>query len=251
MTHRVRFRLCRPLPTSEAGSAIVLTLVVIGCVLTAAAGLLSVATGDHRMAANFQTGTRTRYAAESIAAYAVAALARPGGWDAALAGGRAPFAETTTQVQTSWSTALDLAAETAMLQQQANARWGAGPDTPIWQLFASGSLHELLQMEPEFGSPYVAAWIADNVDGDANPLEDSDGILVVRAEARLGQRVRRVEVFVRRGAQNTFVSTSTSVAAVASADAASTGLAQDLPIQPDDAAAGEEGVRIVSWREVP
>jgi hypothetical protein len=93
---------------------------------------------------------------------------------------------------------VDLARLTAARQAESDAFYDLTPDRPMWQLLAHAALDRLT------GSPaapvYLVVWIADDVDeADGDPLHDSNGVLMLRAEA-LGLRGmrRRVEVTVAR-----------------------------------------------------
>ena len=90
---------------------------------------------------------------------------------------------------------VDLDARTAELNRDASRRWPLGADTPRWRLAGWGRLP---QWPPS--SPRVTVWVADDVmDADGVPGEDSNGVLMIRAEA-FGPRsaARAVVAHVRR-----------------------------------------------------
>lgn len=239
---------------ADAGSAVLLAMVVMACMLAAGAGLLSLSATDRAMSANFRDGARIASAADAMASYAVGALGLSGAWAAALQpAGQAAFTESSLLVGTSWGSVLSLPAETADLQQRTNDRWTNGPDTPVWHLFAWGPLHALIPVERAAGSPYVLAWVADNPrDGDGDPAADRDGVLVLRAQARLGALTNTVELFIARGSSDTSVTSESAPPGDGSAGTGSGSMARILP-ETGGATSGTTGggVRVISWRDVP
>jgi hypothetical protein len=88
--------------------------------------------------------------------------------------------------------ALDLRAATAAVQAAADT---GGGDPQVWRLFEYGSLAQLVPAVSA-GPWYLAVWVADDqVDGDGDPLTDTNGILAVRAVA-FGPREARVTTAV-------------------------------------------------------
>jgi len=90
---------------------------------------------------------------------------------------------------------VDLDARTVELNLDAARRWALGADTPRWRLAGWGRLPEWTP-----STLRVAVWIADDVmDGDGVSGEDSNGVLMVRAEA-FGPRgaSRTVVAHIRR-----------------------------------------------------
>ena len=125
-------------------------------------------------------------------------------------------------------TILDLARLTLERQADSNALYPAGPDRPMWRLFAHAPISWLLPGGVIQSPTYVVLWIADDVyDRDGDPLRDSNGVLVLRAEAFGVHGVRRrIEATVAREGT----------------DAASD------PV--GDGGARRTEVRMICWREV-
>ncbi|MCC7009330.1 MAG: hypothetical protein IT184_10970 [Acidobacteria bacterium] len=235
----------------ECGSAVLLAVMVLGCVLAASAGLMTLSASDRAMSANFRDDARVAYAADAIGAYVVGALKRAGGFGAALqADARSGLSDSSRVVRTSWGNLFDLEQETTTLQERTNRRWPRGGDTPVWRLFAWSALDRLIPAEAAASCPYLAAWVADNpTDGDGDSNLDSDGIVMVRAQARLGRRVRTLELFVTTRAPDSPVSAGHSPAGE-DAETTPPGVAQFLPQQDvDSTSAGV--VRVMAWREAP
>ena len=86
---------------------------------------------------------------------------------------------------------IDLRQETLDLQRALERAGGAGV-LPRWRLYAWGWFAELVQ-ETDRRLVYVAAWVRDDLaDPDADPEQDTNGRVVVRAAAFSSFRTRRV-----------------------------------------------------------
>lgn len=234
----------------EQGSTVLIVLLLMACVAAASGGVLVLTTSDRAMAFNFAAQVRTSCAADAMAAYAMASLADGGAWARALqAGGHAPFADESWLVLTSWGRTLAVGEETTALQGRSNRRWPAGSDRPVWHLFAWGSLDRLIAEEPVASAPYVMAWVADNpADGDGDPERDTDGVLMLRAEARLGTFSQAVEVFLRWEPANNSESAAPMNEEAGSDSRASPGMARILPTGGMTVTGGGARVRVLTWR---
>jgi hypothetical protein len=114
----------------------------------------------------------------------------------------------TKTMPTGGSMVLCCGTNTATTQLQADTDglnlWGA--NNPQWKLFAWGPLADILSNSQIDSTIYVAVWVADDpadsADGatpDGNPLNDSNGVLTLHAEAIGAGGTRKVvEVTVAR-----------------------------------------------------
>jgi hypothetical protein len=96
---------------------------------------------------------------------------------------------------------VDLAQRTVARQAESDAFYALTPNRPVWRLLAHAPLDRLTGSGA--APVYIIVWIADDVDeADGDPLHDSNGVLMLRAEA-LGLRGarRRIEVTVARESQ--------------------------------------------------
>jgi hypothetical protein len=142
------------------------------------------------------------YVADAGAQEAIDELAQLPSYSAALTGqGRLAGGSTVGQVA-GVPLAVDLVARGNALQGDTDAASPWGADTPAWHLFMWGPAALLMPAGIAAGPFFVAVWTADNgEDGDGNPAEDTDGIVIVHAEAYGPDGVRRaVECSVKRGA---------------------------------------------------
>lgn len=87
--------------------------------------------------------------------------------------------------------ALDEPEELAWLQREvaATSRWGA--DTPTWQPVWACHAAAVLGRWPDLGAiPSVAVWVADEPEGDRQPLRSTNQRLLLTAVARVGAGAR-------------------------------------------------------------
>ena len=83
---------------------------------------------------------------------------------------------------------------TAERQADSDARYDLSANRPVWQVLAHAPLERLTGTRAI--PAYVIVWIADDVDeADGDPLHDSNGVLMLRAEAfGLRGARRRIDV---------------------------------------------------------
>ena len=93
----------------------------------------------------------------------------------------------------------DAGSLTSDLQQRAHGGMRWGPNTPQWRMFAWGPSSRWLPGARALAPFYVVVWLADDVeDGDGDPLNDRNGVLIVHALALGPNRARRsVQALVR------------------------------------------------------
>jgi hypothetical protein len=177
-------RCCLRTLTRDQGSGVLLAMIVMGTMLALGLGLVAVSSTERAIAGNHQAGVEALYAAEALAEYVLTELASDASWSPALTGERhSAFLDPTSQPTTPWNEALDLSAITTRIQQQSDATWSAGLDTPQWRVFAAGPL-ETLVGSGNIGSMFLIAWVADDVaDADADPGADNNGLVMIRAQA--------------------------------------------------------------------
>ena len=81
-------------------------------------------------------------------------------------------------------TALDLPRRTSERQAASDAFYPSGSNRPVWTLYAHASLARITAIGVPMSNPYVVVWIADDPDDlDGDPSRDSNGVILVRAEA--------------------------------------------------------------------
>jgi hypothetical protein len=168
----------------EEGSGVLLAMILMGTMLALGLGLVAVSSTERAIAGNHHAGVEALYAAEALAEYVLTELGSDASWSPALTGERhSSFLEPTSQPTTPWNEVLDLSAITTRVQQQSDAIWSAGLDTPQWRVFAAGPFEALIG-SANTGPFFLIAWVADDVadvDGDAGA--DSNGVVMIRAQA--------------------------------------------------------------------
>lgn len=163
-----------------------LLVMALGLLATSVAGGLALTSQTERhIAGTYRRTVQLGYLADGATERVVAALEARVVWDD-VPGSMTAGAVTQTA---------DRDARSAELNRSLAARFPMGADTPRWRLTATAD-HE---------GTAVSVWVADDpADRDGDPGADSNGVVVVRAEARasLGA-VRAVEVHVTRDARGT------------------------------------------------
>jgi hypothetical protein len=178
-------------------------MIAASTVLALGLGLVAISTTERAIAGHHQAGVQALYAAEALAEYVAAELRSDASWNPALAGERqSAFLTPAGLPLAPWNAVVDLPALTAVVQQQSDAVWTAGFDTPHWRLFAAGTFETLTGLDRS-GPFFLAAWVADDAaDGDSAPDIDSNGIVMVRGDALgFGGLRRSLLVVLRRGGE--------------------------------------------------
>jgi len=176
----------------------VMLVVMLTVLMASLAGGLALLGHTERSIASAHARTiQTAYAAGAAAQLAVGMVARDPGSPRWPSAGMVPSLGSVSRVMAvPASDPVDLDARTAELNLDASRLWPLGADTPRWRLAGWGRLPEWTPVTMR-----VAVWIADDVmDGDGMAGEDSNGVLMVRAEA-FGPRgaSRTVVAHIRRG----------------------------------------------------
>ena len=209
-------------------------LMITALVATLGGALVVLVAAETSISANHRDALEAFYAADAGVERAIGDLRTLTVWrdvpGAAEAAAPPDFRDGAIAPSLSDGTILDLARLTLERQAGSNAAYPAGPDRPLWRLFAHAPIDRLLPAGAIRSPTYVVLWVADDVDdGDGDPLRDANGVLVVRAEA-FGLRGirRRIEATVAR---------------------------EDVPDGSESHPAGEAGaqrseVRMIGWREV-
>jgi hypothetical protein len=213
---------------------LLLALMFTTLVTTLGGALVVLVAAETAISANHRDALEALYAADAGIERAMGELRTLSAWQdvpgAAPAAAPPDFRDGAVAPGLPDGTILDLARLTAERQAGSNAAYPPGADRPIWRLFAHAPIDRLLAAGAIRSPTYVVLWIADDVaDADGDPLRDSNGVLVVRAEAfgLRGMR-RRIEAAVGR---------------------------EEVLDGSESDPAGETGVernevRMISWREV-
>jgi hypothetical protein len=203
-TTRLRARL-----GNETGTALVVALMSMMLLTALGAAVVMVSNTETMIAANHRNSQEALYAADAVVERVVQDLLMIPRWNDVLTGTvQSSFIDgaMTTPKTMPTGGSMTLTSATDQLQSETTMLnlWGA--NNPRWQLFAWGPLADILSDVQIDTNMYVAVWVADDpadsVDGtvpDGNPLNDSNGVLTLHAEARGPMGTRKVvEVTVAR-----------------------------------------------------
>jgi hypothetical protein len=170
---------------SERGAALFAALMVTSLVSALAAALVFVTVTESRIGRTYQSAQAAGYAAAAGIERTVGELRTLADWAAvpASASLAAEFNDGTPNPTLADRTALDLARLTAARQAASDAFYPPDSNRPVWMLYAHAPLARITSFDLSV-NPYVVVWIADDPgETDGDPTRDSNGILLVRAEA--------------------------------------------------------------------
>lgn len=169
----------------DDGVALILVLMVTTLMAALGTALLVLTSMDRRMAANHRWSVQTLYGAEAALERSVLELRRLSNWSDALTGASSSaFTDSTRHPLLPTPGRVDLDAITVELQAESNSASSWGPNNPVWRLFAWGSLAAMTGTPAEDTRTYVAVWIADDgMEADGDPHVDTNGVVLLHAEA--------------------------------------------------------------------
>jgi type IV pilus assembly PilX-like protein len=191
--------------------ALICALAVTALLTVVGGALVLLLTTETLITAHYRAGQDAFYAADAGVERVIAELRTVADWADVLAssctGGAAAVLCDPTAPRTADGQAVNIAALTTARQSQSDGRYGSGANAPRWQVFAHASVDRLLSLEPRpapaYVPPpmYVIVWLADDADDpDSDPMHDTNGVLMLRAEAfGAGGTRRGVEAIVARG----------------------------------------------------
>ena len=162
------------------GMALVATLMASVVLLAITGVLVPLASTEVTIAANHRRAIQGLYAAEAALAWAVAELASPSVWLAALAGGaRSGMWAGTPELRLADGSRIRLDAQTAALRRDGSGSGGAGRGL-AWSLFAHGPLAGVVPLPAGYGPWHVAVWLAPE---SGPPAAHARGMVAVHAAA--------------------------------------------------------------------
>jgi hypothetical protein len=220
--------------SGQTGIALVCALMITALLGTLGAVLAVLVATETLISGNHRDALAALYAADAGIDRAIGDLRMLSAWHAvpgeAVGTATPDFRDGASAPRLADGTILDLRRLTLQRQADSNAVYGAGADRPVWRLFAHAPIARLLPAGVIRSPAYVLVWIADDVgDGDGDPLRDSNGVLVVRAEAfGLGGGRRAIDATLARDERE---------------DAGEDDVVPAASVPPLD-------VRMICWREV-
>jgi hypothetical protein len=186
----------------DAGAALTITLMVTTLLAFLGGALVFIMDVETRISANHHTAQEVHDAAEAGVNCAIAELGALADWTSVSSGAVSATLgclDAAVPPRTPDGVPLDLSGLMSRRQADSHTRYGlaaANPDTPSWTTFLSGAIPS----SSNAPRPFVLVWIADDVDdGDGKPSQDSNGTLIIRAQAfGIGGARGAVEAVVSR-----------------------------------------------------
>ena len=175
------------------GVALLLTVMMTLLVTALGSAIIVLTTTETTLTRTHRLGLQTLSAAEAGLEWAVLELRQMPDWTPVLGGAiRSRFeADDPTPAMADGFT-VDLRSLGAALQREADRERSLNPNAPRWTLFSHGWLEDLLG-KPAPTPLYLAVWTADDAaEHDGDPAVDTNGRVMVRAEAFGPFRARRV-----------------------------------------------------------
>jgi hypothetical protein len=204
---------------NERGAALITALLATMLLTALGMAVVLVSNTETMITSNYRRSTEALYAADAAVERALQDLLMIPRWNDALAGAnvagagapdvsreRSSFAYGTADTNLTIPAGgyvrlcCDDGSVSDQLQDETNAANSWGPNNPTWRLYSWGPLINVLPTATVDSDVFVAVWIADDPsETDDNPLEDTNGVLTLHAEAYGGAGTRKiVEVTVAR-----------------------------------------------------
>ena len=170
--------------SDSRGVALIVTLLALLVLMALTGALMPLTSSETAVAANHRLALQMLYAAEAVLERAISELETVPSWDDVLAGRRrSPIWNNQTALRLADGAALDLEAETALLERAGAGRSRAGRGLR-WRLYGHGALDTVLPRDPSGRLLRTAVWVADDpADGDGDPLRDANGAVLLHAAA--------------------------------------------------------------------
>ncbi len=183
----------------------VLALVITMLLAVLGAGMLTLTSTETMIAASYRHAQEASYGAEAALERAMSDLAAIADWTVVIATPNvmSSLNDAASSVRLPDGRTVSLAVLSAERQRESDD--SAGPamyraDNPQWRLFAHAPVETLLPPPATAPPLYLLVWVADDgSDGDGDPARDSNGRVIVHAEALGSGGARRgVEAAVAR-----------------------------------------------------
>ena len=181
---------------SDRGGGVLFVILLGGLLSAIGLGLVALSSAERAILGNYQSGVQVLYAAEALAERVIVDLELQSDWSLVLSGAAtSTFSEAGDTAP--WGDPVDVAGLTAQLQQETGGGTSVAP--LVWRVYGRGAFETLAGVESVVPA-YLVAWVGDDpADVDSDPSLDSNGVVVIRAEARAFGGMRRVvQCVVRR-----------------------------------------------------
>ena len=171
---------------SDRGAALLVALMVTSVVIAIVSALVFVTVTESHIGHNHQSAVAGAYSAAAGVERAIGELRELASWQLVPQSDSSvpEFNDGTLSPLLADRTTLDLARLTLERQAASNAFYPSGPNRPVWHLHAHASLARITSFTLPTATPYIVVWVADDAaETDDDPSRDSNGVVLVRAEA--------------------------------------------------------------------
>lgn len=171
---------------ADRGAALLIAVMITSLLAALAASLVFVVVTESRVGRHHQSAASGGYAAAAGIERLIGDLRRLPTWQTvpSLSSASADFNDGRVMATLADGSSLDLARLTRDRQTATDALYPAGPNRPVWSLYAHASMAHIISSTLGAPDAYVVAWVADDPDEtDGDPSRDSNGVILVRAEA--------------------------------------------------------------------
>ena len=170
----------------ERGAALIAALMITSLIGALMASLVFVVVTDSRIGRHQQAAESGRYAAAAGVERLIGELRRLPSWQLvpSTSSSLSSFNDGQVTPRLADGSPINLLRLTADRQAASDAFYPSGANRPLWSLYAHASLSRMVSGDSRSPNPYVVVWVADDPeDGDGDPARDSNGVILVRAEA--------------------------------------------------------------------
>ncbi len=196
--------MARTARADDRGVALLLALVTTALLTALAASLVISTSAEMLISGSYRASQEAFYAADTALERAIHELSLLPDWTVVLmappSNVLAPFDDGASGGKAPDGRPLSFSALTAERQAASDASGSFGADRPVWRLYAHASLPSILPPGTIAPPAYILLWLRDDGgDGDGDAGKDSNGIVLVCAEAYgpAGAR-RRIEASIGR-----------------------------------------------------
>lgn len=168
---------------SDRGSALLIALMSTALLTGLGLALVLTTSTETMISANYRSAQEALYGADAALERSIDDLITNSAWTPLLASGtKSSLTDSSSERRLPAGNTIDLAGMTTSLQSSSDAIYGTDPNRPVWRLYSHAPLASLLPGVTTNG--YALVWVGDDLaETDGAPLADSNGILMLHAEA--------------------------------------------------------------------
>ncbi|MBI2833128.1 MAG: pilus assembly PilX N-terminal domain-containing protein [Acidobacteria bacterium] len=172
------------LRSNETGVALVISLMAMTLLTGLGVALVLTTMTETAITSNYRSAQETFYAADAGIERSIQDIVRASDWNYILGGTSVSgFIDAPPRKLPDGADA-DLTLLTTALQSESNTFYGSDPNRPLWRVYASGPMSNLMPPGTITTRAYILVWVADDpAETDGDPTKDTNRVLLLRAEA--------------------------------------------------------------------